>query len=200
MWGERDVRRTLTSRINENDQTLEVDMMHDIDTADPWYLVHKVLCIVYSYAGQPLNLMVTHDGAGVHTIGPERVEPVSFWNPLTVDRAIKSGLVGAGPEAEAEAEKGEKGEEEEEDDEEEDLTILAVIWGGMLSQHGPVVGEVMSQIQAEGKVVCTNEFFGFDGYPGEHKTCQVFYRVRGDDTAEGVVRCKVAREGGEIVF
>lgn len=171
MWGERDVTSTMTSKIKP-DQTLEIDTTHDIDTGDPWYLVHKVTCILYSYTGQPLNLMVTHDGAGVFSIYPGRVEPVSFFAP-SVDRGSKSGVAGTG------------------------LEILAVIWGGMLSKHGPVDDGTMGKIYKGLQVECTNDFFGFDGYPNEHKTCQVFYRIRHD---LGTVRCKVGKEHSTIAF
>ncbi|KAM0796952.1 hypothetical protein BDR22DRAFT_936987 [Usnea florida] len=171
MWGERDVTSTLTSKIKP-DQTLEIDTTHDIDTGDPWFLVHKVTCILYSYTGQPLNLMVTHDGAGVFSIYPGRVEPVSFIAP-SVDRESKSGVAGTG------------------------LEILAVIWGGMLSKHGPVDEGTMGKIYKGLRVECKNDFFGFDGYPNEHKTCQVFYRMRHD---LGTVRCKVGREHSTITF
>lgn len=171
MWGERDVTSTLTSKIKP-DQTLEIDTTHDIDTGDPWYLVHKVTCILYSYAGQPLGLMVTHDGAGVFSIYPGRVEPVSFIAP-SVDRTSNFGSAGTG------------------------LEILAVIWGGMLGKHGPVDEGTMEKIYRGLKVECTNAFFGFDGYPNEHKTCQVFYRMKDD---LGTVRCKVGREHSTIML
>lgn len=169
MWGERDVTSTLTSKIKP-DQTLEIDTTHDIDTGDPWYGVHKVTCILYSYTGQPLNLMVTRDGAGIFSIYPGRMEPVSFFLPL-VNRELKSGSTGSGPE------------------------ILAVVWGCMLSRHGPVDHGTMEKIYEGLRMECTNEFFEFDGYPNEYKTCQVFYRMRDD---LGSVRCKVAREHSTI--
>ena len=171
MWGERDVTSTLTSKITP-DQTLEIDTTHDIDTGDPWYLVHKVTCILYSYTGQPLNLMVTHDGAGVFSIYSGRVEPVSFFAP-SVDCTSKSGSAGTG------------------------FEILAVIWGGMLGRHGPVDDGTMRKIYTGLRVECTNDFFGFDGYPYEHKTCQVFYRMKDD---LGTVRCKVGREHSTIIL
>ena len=116
--------------------------------------------------------MVTHDGAGVFSIYPGRVEPVSFF-ATSVDRESKSGVAGMG------------------------LDILAVIWGGMLSRHGPVDDETMGKIYKGLRVECTNNFFGFDGYQNEHKTCQVFYRIRND---LGSVRCKVGREHSTIAF
>ena len=171
MWGQRDVTSTLTSKIKP-DQTLEVDTTHDIDTGDPWYLVHKVTCIVYSYTGRPLALMVTHDGAGVFSIYPGRVEPVSFLAP-SVDRTSNFKSAGTGPE------------------------ILAVVWGGMLGRHGPVDEGTTEKIHTGLKVECTNAFFGFDGYPNEHKTCQVFYRMKNDLRT---VRCKVGREHSTIML
>ena len=170
MWGERDVTSVLRSKIKP-DQTLDIDTLHDIDTGDPWFGVHKVTSIIYSYNTQPLNLLVTRDGAGVFTIHPGRVEPVSFFAPF-VDRSLRLGTVG------------------------ERLEILAVIWGGMLSQNGPVDESTMSKIYEGAKVECTNKFFGFDGYPNEHKTCQVFYR-RKDDMSD-IYRCKVTREHSVI--
>ena len=171
MWGEREVTSTLKAKIKP-DQTLEIDTTHDIDTGDPWYLVHKVTCIFYSYAGQPLRLMVTHDGAGVFSIYPGRLEPVSFIAP-SVDLTLKSGSAGPG------------------------FEILAVIWGGMLGKHAPVDDVTMGKIYSGLRVECTNAFFGFDGYPNEHKTCQVFYRMKDD---LGTVRCKVGREHSTIML
>lgn len=169
LWGERDITATLTSRITIH-QTLEIDTTHDLDTGDPWYLVHKVTCILYSYEGKPINLMVTHDGAGVFLIHPGRVEPVSFLSPR-LDRSLISGSA------------------------EEGLEIMAVIWGGMLSRNEPVEEETVQKIYESKDLECSNDFFGFDGYPHEHKTCQIFYRRKEDF---GRILTKVAREGSTI--
>ena len=165
MWGERNVTSVLKSRIR-SDQTLDIDTLHDIDTGDPWYLVHKVTCVLYSYAGQPLNLLVTHDGSGIFSIHPEKVEPISFLDPL-VDRLLGSGSVGEGVE------------------------VLAVIWGSMLNRHEPVSGDIVEQIYKHSEVECIHKYFRFDDYPNEHKTCQVFYRMRNDLET---MFCKVGRE------
>ncbi len=169
MWGERDITAGVRWRIKPN-QTLDIDTTHDMDTGDPWYLVHKVTCILYSYAGQPLSLFVTHDAAGLFTIYPGRVEPVSFLAP-SLDDKLEVGAVGGR------------------------LEILAVIWGGMLGRHGPVNEETMNKIYKELVVECTNDFFGFDGYPHEHKTCQVFHRMD-----SGIIQCKVGREHSTIIL
>lgn len=171
MWADRDIKLALISKIKEN-QTLEIDTSYCVDVADPWFLVHKVICILYSYEGQALNLMVTHDGERVFSIYPGRVEPVSFFDPA-VNRNCKSGSAGIG------------------------LEILAVIWGGMLRRHGPVDSAKMAEIYSKKRVECTNSFFGFDGYENEYKTCQVFYRMKDD---LGRIQCKAEREHSTVVF
>ena len=100
------------------------------------------------------------------------MEPVSFFAP-SVDRTSKSGFAGTG------------------------LEILAVVWGGMLGKHGPVDEGTMGKIYTGLRVDCTNVFFGFDGYPCEHKTCQVFYRMKDDLRT---VRCRVGREHSTIML
>ena len=169
MWAERDITAVLRTRI-KTDQTLEIDTTHAIDTGDPWFGVHKVISIIYSYEGQPLNLLVTRDGAGIFSIYPGRIEPVSFILPQ-VDRSLISGARGSG------------------------LQILAVVWGSMYGQRGPVPEATVTKIYAQSGLECTNKFFEFDGYPNEHKTCQVFYRMKHD---LGSMACLVAREHSTI--
>ncbi|KAK4695555.1 hypothetical protein P7C71_g2214, partial [Lecanoromycetidae sp. Uapishka_2] len=171
LWADHDIKLALISQIKA-DQTLRIDTSYCVDTRDPWPNVHKVISILYSYEGQELNLMVTHDQLGVFSIYPGRVEPVSFIDPA-VDRRLKSGSAGSGRE------------------------IMAVIWGTMLGRHGPVDPKTMAKIYGGKKVECTNEFFGFDGYGNEHKTCQVFYRMKND---LGIFHCMMAREHSTIVF
>ena len=175
MWGERDVTSVLTSRIKP-DQTLEIDTTHSIDTADPWRMVHKVTSIIYSYSNKPCNLLVTHDGAGILSIYPNRIEPISFFAP-SFDRNLKSG---------SSVNHGER-----------KFEILAVIWGCMFGMRGPVSETLTDQISMESQLRCTNGFFEFDGYPNEHKTCQVFFRMKDEP---GRIRCKVAREHSLMTF
>ncbi|KAI9801905.1 MAG: hypothetical protein M1833_002219 [Piccolia ochrophora] len=169
MWGERDITASVRWNIKPN-QTLEIDTTHDMETGDPWFGVRKVTCIIYSYAGQPLSLLVTYDSAGIFSIYPGRVEPLSLLAPSS-DGGSNSKAVGAG------------------------LEILAVIWGAMLGKHEPVDKETMDKIYKGSIVECTNDFFGFDGFPSQGKTCQVFYRID-----SGAIRCKVGREHSTIIL
>ncbi len=154
MWGELDVKTRLAAKIKEN-QTLKIDTTHDIDSPNPWYIVHKVTCVIYAYDKGPLQLLVTHDGAGVFLIHPKRHESDEFFDP-PVDRLLKSGSLGEG------------------------MEILGIMWGGMPNRHEPISAEVMYQIYASRRIECSNSFFGFDGYLNEHKTCQVFWRMKND--------------------
>ena len=68
----------------------------------------------------------------------------------------------------------------------DDTTVVAVVWGLQLMPNTPALQKALK----EGKIPCTNDFFGLDGWNWVRKTCQVFLR----DIKTGEMSCIVGYE------
>ena len=73
-----------------------------------------------------------------------------------------------------------------------DITILAVIWGLQPILETPALQKAFK----EGKIPCSTEFFGIDGWGGKVKTCQVFLR----NVRTGETSCIAEREGSILTL
>jgi hypothetical protein len=71
--------------------------------------------------------------------------------------------------------------------------VLAMIWGIMQNQTGPLPEEKFQELSSSGSFTCSNEWFGFDGWFGGSKTCVVFAK-----NAAGKVYDVAAREGNLV--
>jgi hypothetical protein len=54
--------------------------------------------------------------------------------------------------------------------------VICVVWGIMQNRDGPVPRNRIKEIASYKSFEATNQYFGFDGWAGESKTCVVFYR------------------------
>lgn len=166
-WAGLDVTNEVRVRVTP-EQTLEINTDLLIHISDPWYNVSKTLSIMYQYSEGPLQLLVTHDGAGVSSISPDGPPRRMFFNPTPQQRHDEKGE-GVG------------------------IYILAVVWGVMYGQSRPISPLHFRWITEKGRFPCSNDWFGFDSYPGWRKTCHVFYRFG----SVGRIQCRSAREGEE---
>jgi hypothetical protein len=73
-----------------------------------------------------------------------------------------------------------------------DIMILAVIWGLQPIPSTPTFLEALK----EGRIYCTNGFFGLDGWQNVPKTCQVF--VQNTKTRE--ISCLTGRENSVLIL
>jgi hypothetical protein len=68
--------------------------------------------------------------------------------------------------------------------------VLAIIWGIMQNQTGPLPDAKFQAVSSNGSFTCSNDWFGFDGWPGIVKTCVVFAK-----DGAGKIYDTAAREG-----
>jgi hypothetical protein len=176
-WGGLDVSDTLRAQVS-SDQILRIDM-NNLIGPDPWPNVQKTLSVIYTYAGEAMQILVIRDGTGTIGIVPDGPPRRSqFGVPKPKDKPVPPSP----PDSDAEI--GTPFEDKVLDG----WRLLAVIWG-----HRAVGNEVFWGIAKTPTFGCTNAFFGFDGKPNWPKTCQVLVQDPG-----GVVECVAAREGEEM--
>ena len=61
----------------------------------------------------------------------------------------------------------------------QDSKVIGLIWGLMQNHIGPVSEDRMQSLASGAAIPCTNDWFGFDGWPYVVKTCVAFVR-KGD--------------------
>ena len=66
----------------------------------------------------------------------------------------------------------------------------------MMGHPEPVHAEIFEELKSERRIVCTNQSLGFDGFPHVRKTCQVFWRRKGDSE----IHANVAREHDDLII
>jgi hypothetical protein len=155
------------------DQTLEFSTkwpvwQHCYGWRDPWPGTTKSVVILYQWDQRPLELVVTSEYQGTVVLDP--TVPVSpsrtiFLNPACGGEISKT------------------------------FQIFAIIWGRMEGQSRTVPASIYSSVKATGFFTPSNDFFGFDGYPGETKTALVIYQL-GEGTNAGGIRWAYAVEYG----
>jgi len=155
------------------DQTLKLsttwpDWQESWGWRDPWPGTTKSLVIFYQWDQRPLELVVTSEYQGTVVLDP--TVPVStsrtvFLNPACGREISKN------------------------------FQIFAIIWGRMEGQSKTVPASIYSSVKATGFFTPSNNFFGFDGYPGETKSALVIYQL-GEETNKGGIRYAYAVECG----
>ncbi|KZP27568.1 hypothetical protein FIBSPDRAFT_1040109 [Athelia psychrophila] len=164
-WADLDITTAMRTRIAA-DQSLHISVDSHLipGVADPWWNVSKTISIMYQYGQGPLQLLVTHDGAGMQSITPTGPPRTSQFNPQSGQQQDQGGF-----------------------------QVLAVVWGVSARRLTQLQYQWISERRW---FSCSNDWFGFDGYGGWHKTCQVFCRT-GED---GKIMCRAAREGQQWIL
>lgn len=162
-WGGLDITPLLQGQTTSK-QTLQLDpdVVKYFASPDPWVGVYKTIAVVYQYgaSGEHVRLLVTSESEGM-----VEITPYDTTQRGGIDWVVQGeAVVAAGG-----------------------WDVVAVVWG---MEPMPLSSTTLIEALKEGRIECTNDFFGVDGWLGMHKTCQVF--VKGTD---GTVRCCVAREG-----
>jgi hypothetical protein len=73
--------------------------------------------------------------------------------------------------------------------------VLAVIWGVMHNQAGPLPENEIQYFNSTGTIPCSNDWFGFDGWYAVPKTCVAFL-----NSSDGKIYDISAREGQNITL
>jgi hypothetical protein len=77
----------------------------------------------------------------------------------------------------------------------DDPKVLAVIWGIMQNQYGPLPESKITSFNSTGTIPCTNDWFGFDGWYGVPKTCVAFL-----NSSNGEIYDISTREGENLTL
>ena len=145
------------------DQTLSLQFDSPYpDWKDPWpENQHKTISILYQFEGRGLELWVAKaSGQYPNVIDPEAsLLPSRTWY-------LNPGSRNAG-----------------------ETNVLAVVWGIMQNNNGPVKPEIFSSIKELAYFTPTIDYFGFDGYVGYNKVALVFFQYG----ITGAIQCASAR-------
>jgi hypothetical protein len=147
-WGGLDITNTIRAQI-ASDQRLQINTNYMLEAPDPWYGVSKSIAIIYQYGNNPLDLLISHDGAGIVSISPNG--PLRRLHVASAELKNPKHLFS-------------------------ERTILAIVWGTSLVSLHQLPAEAATQLSKMGTLVCNNETFGLDGRFGHQKTCQVFWK------------------------